>query len=291
MKIDSEEYNSVDEQIISSKTKYSSIRQYNSKKQKMWEFTNIVCAGIRKWLEKICRARWWKICSFTEMLTSCWEVKHKLFTSYWFTTLDLLHHFRSKGIHAVGTTRLNHLQDCPIDTNKDLMKNGRGTIYYRCDGNSDIMTVEWVDNSMVNISSDFAGVEPVGELERWHGKEKVRKTIPCPQIVQQCSKNMGGIDLRDMLLSLYRIPCKGKLWYQKIFWHLIDQCLDQRLMLGSFTFVTFVRMENHTRIKNLYSNPVLSYQRLLSLPTKRIYLVQEDEPQKKRSPEAPTTGK
>ena len=48
MKIDSEEYNSVDEQIISSKTKYSSIRQYNSKKQKMWEFTNIVCAGIRK---------------------------------------------------------------------------------------------------------------------------------------------------------------------------------------------------------------------------------------------------
>ena len=122
------------------------------------------------------------------MLTSCSEVKHKLFTSYWFTTLDLLHHFRSKGIHAVGTTRLNHLQDCPIDTNKDLMKNGRGTIYYRCDGNSDIMTVKWVDNSVVNISSDFAGVEPVGELERWHGKEKVRKTFHALKLFNNAAK-------------------------------------------------------------------------------------------------------
>ena len=34
MKIESEEYNSVDEKIIPSKTKYSSIRQYSSKKPK-----------------------------------------------------------------------------------------------------------------------------------------------------------------------------------------------------------------------------------------------------------------
>ena len=33
---------------------------------------------------------------------------------------------------------------------------------------------------------------------------------------------MGGVDLADMLIALYRIPCKTKKWYQKIFWHLID---------------------------------------------------------------------
>ena len=80
----------------------------------------------------------------------------------------------------------------------------------------------WVDNSVVNLASSFVGVEPIWELERWRGKEKVRKNIPCPQIVQQYNKSMGGVGLADMLLSLDRISCKTKGWYQKIFWHLID---------------------------------------------------------------------
>ena len=74
---------------------------------------------------------------------------------------------------------------------------------YRCDSNSGIMAIKWVDNSMVNLASNFVGVEPVGELETWCGKEKVRKSIPCPQIVQQYKKSMGGVDLVDMLPSLY----------------------------------------------------------------------------------------
>ena len=40
-----EEYHSVDEQIIPSKTKYSSIRQYNPKKPVKWGFKNLVRAG------------------------------------------------------------------------------------------------------------------------------------------------------------------------------------------------------------------------------------------------------
>ena len=49
--------------------------------------------------------------------------KYGMFFDNWFTTLDLLHHFRSKGIYAVWTIRLNRLRSCPLDTNKDLMKN------------------------------------------------------------------------------------------------------------------------------------------------------------------------
>ena len=77
------------------------------------------------------------------------------------------------------------------------------------------MAVKWVDNSVVNLVSNFVGVEPIRELERWCGKEKVRKNIPCPQTVQQYNKNMGGINLADMLLSLNQTPGKTKRWYQK----------------------------------------------------------------------------
>ena len=136
--------------------------------------------------------------------------------------MDLLHYFRLKGIHAVATVRLNRLRRCPLDANKDLMKNGRGAMDYFCDSNSGIMAVKCVDNSIVNLASNFGGVEPIGELERWCRKEKERKNIPCPQVVQQYNKSMGGVDLVDMLLLLYKIPIKTKRWYQKIFWHLID---------------------------------------------------------------------
>ena len=98
--------------------------------------------------------------------------------------LDLLHYFRSKGIHPVGKIRLNRLQGSSLDINKNLIKNFRDAMVYRCDSNSGIMTVKWVDNSSINLTSNFVGVEPIGELERWHEKEKVRRNISCPQIVQ-----------------------------------------------------------------------------------------------------------
>ena len=95
------------------------------------------------------------------------------------------------------------MRGCPLDANKDLMKNGRGTMDYRCDSNSGITAVKLVDNNVITLTSNLVGVESVGELRRWRGKEKVRKNIPCPQIVQQYNKSMGGVDLADMLLLLY----------------------------------------------------------------------------------------
>ena len=48
-----------------------------------------------------------------------------VFFDDWFTTLDLLHHFRSNGIHAVDTIRSNRLQGGTLDASKDFLKNGR----------------------------------------------------------------------------------------------------------------------------------------------------------------------
>ena len=58
------------------------------------------------------------------------------------------------------------------------------------------------------------------KISRLRKKDKVNKDIPCPEIVIQYNKSMGRVDLADMLIALYHIPCKTKLWYQQIFWHL-----------------------------------------------------------------------
>ena len=60
------------------------------------------------------------------------------------------HLFKSKEIHAVGKILLNRLRGCPLDVKKHLMKNGRGAMDYRCDSNSGIMIVKWVDKNVVN---------------------------------------------------------------------------------------------------------------------------------------------
>ena len=81
---------------------------------------------------------------------------------------------RLKGIHAVGTIRLNCLQGCPLDANKDLMKNGRSTIDYCCDRNSGIMAKKWVNYSVVNLASNYVGVEQIEGVGKmvWKGESE-----------------------------------------------------------------------------------------------------------------------
>ena len=179
-----EEYNLVDEQIIPLKKKYLSIRQYNAKKLKKRGFKNLVPAGMSgfmhdffvydgKTFSQLDDGKFGHLqkCAQVVVTTLCDYLPgykdYKVFFGNWFTTLDILNHFASKGKHAIGTLQSNRLQCCPLDANKALIKNGRGAIDYRCDGNSGIMAVKWVDNSVVNLASTFVGDEPITELERW----------------------------------------------------------------------------------------------------------------------------
>ena len=45
VKVEPEEFHSVDEQIIPSRTRYTKVRQYNPKKPRKWGFKNLVRAG------------------------------------------------------------------------------------------------------------------------------------------------------------------------------------------------------------------------------------------------------
>ena len=56
------------------------------------------------------------------------------------------------------------------------------------------------------------------------GTEKENKEIEisCPSIVAEYNTYMGGVDLSDMLISLYHTKFKTKCWYLKIMAHCID---------------------------------------------------------------------
>ena len=92
---------------------------------------------------------------------------------------------------------------------------------YRVDLNTGLFIERWIDNSIVQLASNFVGIEPMGTLNRWdsHGREK--KDIACLKIVTMYNESMGGVNLANMLIALYRIKCKTTRWYINFFWHMV----------------------------------------------------------------------
>ena len=121
-----------------------------------------------------------------------------------------MRYMKDQGLLAAGTIRSNHLQGCPLQSNKDLEREGRGAMDYRVDANSGIMVVKWVDNCSVLLISNYVGMESLGAIQRWSKDSNAMKDRSFPRIVIMYDKSMGGVDLADMLLALYRIEVKTK---------------------------------------------------------------------------------
>ena len=178
-KVEPEEFQAVDEQIISCKTKRSKTRQYNPKNPQKWGFKNLVCAGSSGMMydfdiycgkDKIdpefsrlqkCSA---VVAKLTKHLHS--QPWHKLYFNNWFTTLQLFQYLMSKKICAVRTIRANCLHGCSMSSNKDLEKKGRGEFDYRVDSNSGVIVTKWVDNKTVLVGSNYVGIDPVVAIKR-----------------------------------------------------------------------------------------------------------------------------
>lgn len=80
--------------------------------------------------------------------------------------------------------------------------------------------VKWFDNKPVQLIFSCEGDQPVGICKRWSPKEKEKAYIDIsrPAIVASYNKGMGGVDLADMLMELYKINHRSKKWYIRIFY-------------------------------------------------------------------------
>ena len=74
-------------------------------------------------------------------------------------------------------------------------------------------------------------MNPVAHISRFEHKAKECVNVPCPSIVSTYNKFMGGVDLLDSLLSLYRIHIRSKKWYHKLFFHFLDVTVVQSWLI------------------------------------------------------------
>lgn len=236
LKIEPERDQAIDEQIIPAKTKRSGgIRQYNPRKIHKWGFKNQVRAGKSGFMYDFFlysgkHSTGSDNCgSMNTVLRLVSDLPqnrgYRLFFDNWFCTLSLMLQLQSMGILCTATIRSNRLGSCSLSSDADLKARGRGSFDFRTDRNSGIHVLKWMDNKCVVLASTFAGVSCSNTVERWNGKEKTHVQVQQPNIVAGYNSSMGGVDLADMLISLYRTTIiSKKRWYLKIIFHCVDMC-------------------------------------------------------------------
>ncbi|CAM4740376.1 unnamed protein product [Rotaria magnacalcarata] len=234
-KIEKEEKLSVDEQIIPFKGR-SIMKQHMPNKPHRWGYKMFllavgesgICYDFLFYVGKsdfdtqeqgFCTRVVLELCETVPR-----SIMHKRFFDNYFTTIKLQVELKKLGIYSVGTVRANHLPGLIIKDEKDLSKEGRGSMDHRVaevDG-VQLCAVRWYDNKAVNCLFTLYGCQPTDLVERWSSKEKNHIQIARPNIVKAYNQHMGGVDSIDMLISLYRIDGRSRKYYTKIIFHLID---------------------------------------------------------------------
>ncbi|XP_064469715.1 piggyBac transposable element-derived protein 3-like [Ornithodoros turicata] len=145
-----------------------------------------------------------------------------LFFNNFFVSPPLLAYLKQRGLHSTCTMRKDRAAQCPLQSEKDLKAQGRGSYDYRVDRENGIIVCEWYDNRLVIMGSNVHGVEPLVKVKRFDRKRKEHIEVDCPALIRSYNQNMGGVDKCDMLLSFYRMHFKTKKWYKRVIFHLTD---------------------------------------------------------------------
>lgn len=152
-----------------------------------------------------------------------------LYFDNFFTSLELIHYLRHEyGIFSLGTIRQNRLRGAEkkLPTDKNLKKRYRGAHAEVVSNESKLVVVKWFDNKCVTAASSYVDSQPVNHVLRYNKESKRREPVPCPNIIRHYNAHMGGVDLADMLIALYRTEMRAHRWYIPLFSQLLDICIN-----------------------------------------------------------------
>lgn len=151
-----------------------------------------------------------------------------------FTSLELINYLREElGIFSLGTIRTNRLRGAEkkLPTDKELKKKPRGSHSQVVCNSNKVSVVKWYDNKCVTTASSYVDAHPVSTILRYDKEKKRRTAVPCPEIIKHYNAHMGGVDLADMLIALYRTGFKGHRWYLPLVSQLLDICVTNSWIL------------------------------------------------------------
>jgi hypothetical protein len=154
---------------------------------------------------------------------------HVFFDNY-FASPGLLVALKERGLPAACTIRSNRVEKCPLKSEKELRKTGRGSMDSQVSEDG-ILLVKWYDNKEVVVGTNHYSVEPTDVVRRWDKTRKQYVNIHIPAVIKAYNRGMGGVDRCDQLLSFYRMKTKAKKWYKRVLYHFMDLALINSFIL------------------------------------------------------------
>ena len=103
-----------------------------------------------------------------------------------------------------------------------MKKDGRGSYDVSTETTKGLSVVKWYDNKAVLLASTLVSAQPVDKCLRWSKAQKVYVEVDRPAVVKEYNTSMGGVDLSDMLMALYRIDIRPRRWYLRMLYYFID---------------------------------------------------------------------
>ena len=231
---------SVDEQIVPTKTTKTSLRQYNPKKPKKWEYKiSMLCSSesgivhqIEFYLVKSEETQSMiglnnsasvilKLCALLPV-----HKIYKMFFGNWFSSVPLLVELKLMGILFLCTYQPHCIPSLNFPSDFHIKKTyGPGHMIEKSASvkESGLAAVKWLDQKGVHLLSNFAGSQPQSTASQYNKKTKTYGTIVCPKIVKADNRFMGGIDSFDLYIALSRTKTKSNSkFYRRIFFQLMD---------------------------------------------------------------------
>ena len=90
---------------------------------------------------------------------------------------------KENGYLTTATLRADRTKGCPLPTEKDLKKQGRGSHSFRTDANTGIAVTKWSDNKCVQMITNYCNPDSVGKVRRRDRQERQFIEIDCPTAV------------------------------------------------------------------------------------------------------------
>jgi DNA excision repair protein ERCC-6 len=130
-----------------------------------------------------------------------------------FTSFPLLEKLSEKGIGGTGTVRQNRLNKVPIITKKEMEKKeiirGHSDVAFK----DDTVLVAWRDSKAVYLASNKYTGDKNHKCKRFDRVKRTSVQIPIPDMVKAYNEFMGGVDLLDAMVAVYRVLYRIKKWW------------------------------------------------------------------------------
>ncbi|XP_049958278.1 piggyBac transposable element-derived protein 3-like [Schistocerca serialis cubense] len=83
------------------------------------------------------------------------RVPYRIYFDNLFTSVELLHDLKERGVEVTGTIRGNRVNNCTLSPVEKLIKENRGSYEVCSDSAPGISIVCWNDNNVVTVATNF----------------------------------------------------------------------------------------------------------------------------------------